>query len=61
MTELISAAYCKSSGTRHVKRGMPQRCYMSHNVVLIECELVYLCYSSSFMSAVEDLDMTFQF
>lgn len=44
-----------------VKRGMPQRCTVSHDIMLIECELVYLCYSSSFISAVEDLDLTFQF
>lgn len=59
MTELISVTYCKSSSTRDVNRGMPQRCKMNPDVVLIECELVYLCYSSSFMSAIEVLYMNF--
>lgn len=61
MTELFSVAYCKASGTRYVKHGMPQKSKMNHDVMLIVCELVCLCYSSSFMSAVEDLDVTFQF
>lgn len=61
MTELFSVAYCKASGTRYVKHGMPQKSKMNHDVMLIGCELVCLFYSSSFMSAAEDLDVTFQF
>lgn len=61
MAELISAAYCKSSGTRFAKCDTPQRCKENPHVTFVESEYVYLCYSNSFMSAVEVLDMSFQF
>lgn len=54
-------AYHKSSGTSFAKCDMPQRCRRNPDVVFVESEFVYLCNSDSFMSAVEVLDMSFQF
>jgi len=61
MAELISVAYYKSSGTGFVKSDMPQRGERNPDVMFVESEFVYLCCSSSFMSAAEVLDMSFQF
>lgn len=54
-------AYYKSSGTRFVKCDMPQRCKRNPDVMFVESEFEYLCCFSSFMSAIEVLDMSFQF
>lgn len=61
MAELIRVAYQKASGTRFVKCDKPQRCRRNPDVMFVESEFVYLCCSNSFISAVEVLDMSFQF